>query len=171
MLELALEQKRLDRVASDLELIRNSVSGSRDLELFFATPLIDRTKKAAVIAELFADRIDDLTRRFLGLLVEKGREQLIPGITIEFAEQLDDYRGIVDAEVRVPFEIDKANKSGLQSRLEELTRKKVRVTYKQDATLIGGFLAQIRDTVYDGSVRRQLEILRNELSENSGMQN
>jgi F-type H+-transporting ATPase subunit delta len=62
--------------------------------------------------------------------------------------------------------LDRVDSSAVQSKLEELTSKKVRLSFSIDKSLVGGFVAQVGDTVYDGSVRRQLEILRRQLAGN-----
>ena len=80
LLELASEMKKVDEVASDMHLIRSSISGSHDLRLFFESPVIDHSKKKNVIRALFERKIDTLTLHFLLLLIEKGRESIVSGI-------------------------------------------------------------------------------------------
>ncbi len=166
LLELAAELKKVDEVARDMRLIQDAVAVSHDLALFFASPVVDRSRKRNVVTALFGGKIDKITLSFLLLLVEKGRESLIPGIVVEFGALLDKMMGIVNADLKAPFEFDKKNTERVRSKLEEITQKKVRVSFSLDKSLVGGFLAQIGDTVYDGSVRRQLELLRRQLSEN-----
>lgn len=164
LLGLASELRRTDQVASDMRLIHSSIAASHDLKLFFESPIIDRFKKRDVTKVLFEGKIDELTVHFLLLLADKGREGLIDAISVEFAALLDELLGIVNAGLKAPYEFDEKNKSEVQSKLEDLTDKKVRISFSLDKSLVGGFLAQIGDTVYDGSVRRQLEILKKQLS-------
>lgn len=166
LLGLAEELKRLDEVGADMRLIRESVSASRDLELFFANPVIEVSKKRKVVQALFEGKIGEMTLGFLYLLISKGREKLVEEIAVQFGILLDEKMGIVNAELKAPFEFDKKSQARVQSKLEGITGKKVRVSFSLDKSLVGGFLAQIGDTVYDGSVRRQLDILRHQLSEN-----
>ena len=167
LLNLAEELKKVDQVSADMRLINSAVSASRDLELFFASPVIDRSKKKSVTNSLFETKIDKLTLTFLLLLIDKGRESLVPGIVVEFGVLLDEMMGIVNAELKAPFEFDEKNIVRARGKLEEITSKKVRVSFSLDKNLVGGFLAQIGDTVYDGSVRRQLELLKRKLSDNA----
>ncbi|MCL4510881.1 MAG: ATP synthase F1 subunit delta [Bacteroidetes bacterium] len=171
LLDLASELKKVDEIASDMRLIHSSISDSRDLRLFFESPVIDHAKKNKVVRTLFEKKIDEVTLNFLLLLVEKGRESLVEGIAVEFTVLLDELFGIVNAQLKAPYEFDEKDRAMAHSKLEELTNKKVRVSFSLDKSLVGGFLAQIGDTVYDGSVRRQLEILKKQLSENSLLQN
>ncbi len=166
LLGLASELKKIDHVASDMRLMHDSISASHELALFVQSPIIDRFKKRDIITSLFKEKVDELTFHFLLLLVAKGREGLIDAIAVEFGTLLDEQLGIVSAELRAPYQFDERNKSQVQSKLEGLTNKNVRISFSLDKNLVGGFLAQIGDTVYDGSVRRQLEILKQRLSGN-----
>jgi len=169
LLGLSTELKKIDQVASDMRLLHNSVLASNELKLFFQTPIIDRFKKRDIVKALFEAKIDELTFHFLLLLIDKGRESLADGIAVEFGRLLDEQLGIVNSEVKAPYQFDEENKSQVQSRLEELTGKKVRISFSLDKNLLGGFMAQIGDTVYDGTVRRQLQILKQQLEAgNSG---
>jgi F-type H+-transporting ATPase subunit delta len=163
LLELAAELKRVDRLAADMRFIRESIEKSHELELFFASPVIDKSKKKNVVRELFEDKTDKMTVDFLYLLIKKGREGLIGGIAVEFGILLDVMMGIVDADLKSPFQLDEKGKAEVGSVLETITKKKVRISFSLDKSLVGGFLAQIGDTVYDGSVRRQLELLKRQL--------
>ncbi len=167
LLGLASETERVDEVAADMRMIRSSVEGSQDLKLFFRSPIIDHFKKRDVVRAIFKKRVSDFTFKFLILLVDKGRESLTYQIAVEFGALLDDMLGIVHAELRSPFELGEKNSSKIKAKLEEMTNKKVRISFSLDKSLVGGFLAQIGDTVYDGSVRRQLELLKEQLSNNS----
>ncbi len=169
LLELASELKKVDEVAADMKFIRQSVIHSHELELFLASPVIDRSKKRSVVKAVFEGRIDKMTMDFLYLLIEKGREVLIAGIAVEFGALLDEKMGIVNAALKSPFEIDEKSQRKVVSVLETITGKKVRVSFSLDKRLIGGFLAQIGDTVYDGSVRRQLELLKRQLSDGASI--
>jgi F-type H+-transporting ATPase subunit delta len=164
LLELASEMKRADEVAADMHLIHDWVKSSPDLRLFFKSPIIDHAKKRKTIDALFKGKINELTEHFLYLLLEKGREALTDLIAIEFAAVHDQLLGIANADLKAVYEFDATDKSSVQSKLEELTGKKIRLSLAIDKSLVGGFLAQIGDTVYDGTVRRQLEILKRQLS-------
>ncbi len=166
LLGLASEMKRTDEVASDMHMMHNWIKTSYDLKLFFQSPIIDRAKKRKVIDALFKWKINELTERFLYLLVEKGREALTDPIAVEFATLHDQLLGIADADLKAAYGFDAQDKSKVQSKLERLTGKKIRISIGIDRSLVGGFLAQIGDTVYDGSVRRQLEILKQQLAGN-----
>ncbi len=171
LLGLATEMKKVEQVAADLQVVHAAVSGSRELKLFFKSPIIDHFKKRALVEALFKNNVSTFTLNFLTLLVDKGRESLADQIAIEFASQLDDMLGIVHAELRAPYEFTASDSSKVKAKLENLTNKKVRISFSLDNSLVGGFLAKIGDTVYDGSIRRQLEMLKDQLSDNLSIHN
>ncbi len=165
LLDLAAEVKKTEKIGADMALVRESMQVSRELELFFENPVINRSKKLDVARALYEGKIDPMTLSFLYLLINKGREKLTGGIAEQVGILLDERNGIVNAQLMAPFELDKKDQTRVRSTLEGITGKKVRVAFSLDRNLIGGFLAQIGDTVYDGSIRRQLEILKERLSE------
>ncbi len=165
LLDLAAELKKTEKIGADMRLIRDSMASSRDLQLFFSNPVINRSKKRSVVKSLYEGKIDRMSLDFIYLLIDKGREKLIGGISEQVGILLDEMNGILNAELKAPFELDEKNRARVQSKLEDITGKKVRVSFSLEKNLVGGFLAQIGDTVYDGSVRRQLEILKHRLSE------
>lgn len=169
LIQLATEMKKLEKVGADMKLIEESVSASKELDLFFANPVIEKAKKRSVVNALFKGKVDDITLGFLNLLIDKGREKLTGSIAVQFGVLLDELMGIVNADVRAPYALDQKGQKGVRAKLEGITGKKVRVSFSLDKSLVGGFLAQVGDTVYDGSVRRQLELLRGQLSEDASL--
>lgn len=157
--------KKTERIGADMRLIHDSIMSSRDLQLFFSNPVINRSKKRSVVKALYEGKIDTMSFDFIYLLIDKGREKLLWGISEEVGILLDEMNGILNAELKAPFEFDEKHHDRVRSKLEEITGKKVRIAFSLDKNLVGGFLAQVGDTVYDGSVRRQLEILKHKLSE------
>ena len=74
LMELAEEQKQVDRIVQDLELLLQTARGSKDFALFLRTPVVKKEKKKSVIRELFGAKLSPLSLDFLMLLCEKGRE-------------------------------------------------------------------------------------------------
>jgi F-type H+-transporting ATPase subunit delta len=160
LLTLAEEQKKLERIGSDVEKISALVRASRDLELFLQNPTIMKDKKTRALREIFSKTVDSTTLHFLLLLVAKGRENILMPIIGQFRLLVDEKMGIVRAEVTSAVALTEQQEKGLVNRLEGFTGKKVQVQYSLDRSLQGGFLARIGDTVFDASIRHQLELLR-----------
>ena len=168
LVEMAEEQKETAAVVKDLESLRQLMKGSREFVLFLKSPIINRVKKHDVLRVLFEGRIGGATVRFLDLIAEKGREEILPDIIDQFFILRDERQGIVNVEVSVVSDFSKDQTAFLQKKLETYTGKSVRITFSVDKQLKGGFVARVGDTVFDGSVKRQLELLRQRFVEGNG---
>ena len=102
---------------------------------------------------------------FLLLLAEKGRENTLSEIVGEYFKLSDERLGVVKVHLASAVEFAKNQNDVLIEYFENSTKKKIRIYAEIDKNLIGGFIARIGDTVFDGSVRRQLEVLRQRLVE------
>ncbi len=153
------------KLDEDVELIGESLKGSRELRGLFESPVISKEKKLAVIRELFGSRVQDVTLRFMELLVGKNRESMFPDIVTAYRRQRDIELGVTAAHVRVAHPLDDQARSDLQKRLEDMTGKKIRLELEHQPDLLGGAVIRIGDTVYDGSVSNKLSMLRERLEE------
>ena len=160
LMELAEEQKQVDRIVQDLEFLLQTARGSKDFALFLRTPVVKKEKKKSVIRELFGGKLSPLSLDFLMLLCEKGREEILVQMITQFFMLRDDRLGIVTLDLKAASELSKDQIDRIQKRFEGITRKEVRVSFNLDALVKGGFIARVGDTVYDGSVRHQLELMR-----------
>ena len=168
VIELAEDQKQGERLAGDLESVQKAMKESVELQSFLKSPVISKEKKRTVLSELFKTKVDALAFDFLNLLVEKGREDVLDSILVEYFKMRDDQLGIMTLELRAAIDLTADQQKTIAKRFEEMTRKKIRVVFSVDKQLKGGFVARVGDTVYDGSVSRQLELLRSRFAEGPG---
>ena len=161
----------VDRIDEDMQSVQESLDASRELDLFFRSPIVGRDKKKAVIGKLFDGNVAPLIVRLMKLLVEKGREDILPAVVRQYADLRDERLGIVEANVQtaMPMEFDETE--ALRKVLEQRTGKKVRLRIEVEPELIGGAVVRIGDRVYDGSVQHQLESLRDQLEERAYLSN
>jgi F-type H+-transporting ATPase subunit delta len=101
---------------------------------------------------------------FIGILVDRGRLDALDEIIDAYTKLLDDRMGIVRAVVTAARPLDAAQQKELAARLTERTGKQIRMEVAVDPALIGGVVAQVGSTVYDGSVRTQLEAFKSRLT-------
>ncbi|MGE5315147.1 MAG: ATP synthase F1 subunit delta [Acidobacteriota bacterium] len=170
LMQLTLEQKKPEAVAAELMTVKNAIEGSRELRVFLESPVISVDKKKAAFAEIFAQKIGETVRDYLLEIIEKGRAEFLPQILAQYFELRDDSMGLVRVSVSTPVEFSPKQKKELEMHLEGYTGKKVAVTFSIDASIKGGFIARVGDTVLDGSIRRRLELLKTALSE-GGLKN
>lgn len=169
--EEAERLSKTDVVDRDVEFIRASLSGSRELVSFFESPVISREKKESAVRALFDGKIGALSLQFLTLLIRKEREPILSDILAAYQEMRDEQLNIVEAQVRVAEEMSEAEQKKLSAALSEMTGKKIRLEVSQETDLIGGLVIRIGDTVYDGSVQHQLERLRHRMEAGSYLLN
>ena len=159
------DRKALEKISRDLEMLDRLLKESRELQVFLKSPVINTAKKRTVIREMFGTKIHALTMDFLLLLANKGREELLTDIIRQFFTLLDEKLGIVNVEIRSATDLGKIQHDRIQQKFESLTKKKVRLSFSIDKVLKGGFVARMGDTLFDGSVKRQLELLRERFAE------
>ncbi len=160
LMTAAEESRSIDSVAADLQNVGKLLRESRELVLFLTSPVIPARKKALVLREIFEHKVGKEVLTFFLLLTRKGREDVIPDIVGQFAVLLDQRQGIVDASVKSAFALDKEHEQLLKKRLDTYTARTERMDLGIDTSLKGGLVIRIGDTVLDGSVRHQLELLK-----------
>ena len=163
LLDLAVEKNMLDTITSDIELIISVMVKSLDLGRALENPVIRPETKVSILDEIFKSKVDPETLHFIKFLVKKGRENLLQEIADKFLELKDEKLGIVNVNVRTAFELTDEQRNELKNKIESILNKKARFKIKVEPDVVGGFIAQVNDTVYDASVKHQLEILKQQL--------
>lgn len=138
---------------------------SADLRNFLESPAVDREAKHGVIDKLAARLgTGKIARNFLCVLADNQRTALLAHVLDGFREILRQRQGIAQAEITTAVEMSAAQKKELGKALERLTGKKVEAQYALDPALLGGAVVRIGSTIYDGSLRNQLNTLRARLA-------
>lgn len=161
LIDLAGEEKKLDRILEDVESLKTLFAGSEDFRNFIKSPIIQAEKKVAIINKLFDGKYDDLTVKFMAILARKQRESLLPEITDAFIEQYRTLNHISTAVITVAKDLSEENKKMIKEKLEKsgISFETVELEIKKDPSLIGGFVLEFNNYVYDASVAHQLETL------------
>jgi F-type H+-transporting ATPase subunit delta len=150
---------------AQLRGVEGLLQESQELRTALATPAIQTSRKRAVMADLLA-RIggSPLIRNFIYVVINHRRIGIIGDIREAFELQLDERLGFVRAEVSSAAPLDAPQSAGLESELSKLTGKRMRLRFDVDPELLGGVVARIGSTVYDGSVRGELRQLGRKLA-------
>ena len=158
-------QGHVDAVDEGVGQLKNLFEESRELRTLFESPVYSVDQKGAVVTKLFEGRMPDLLTRFARLLLDKQREALFPEVIRAYRALRDDQLGIVEAHVKTAKPLGAVEMRRLEVNLEKKTGKQVRIQQTVVPELIGGLVVRLGDTVYDGSVRHQLEQMRERLEE------
>jgi len=162
LLSIALEKNMLDTVYNDVNLLINTFNESDELQRVIESPVIRPEMKISILGEIFSRKIDKETLGFIHFIIEKRREEILYSVAKRFTELRNEHLGIVELLVRTAFELNDDQKKILKKRFEKILNKKTIMNFKVDNNLIGGFIAQVGDTVYDASMKHQLELLKKE---------
>jgi len=161
LFSLGKEQEKFEQYNETLSAIANlfveieTVGDALTNPLY---PLETRQKVMAKIAE--SASADVIMSRFLNLLVEKKRAEILPDIAIEMQVMVDQEQNISHGSVVTAIELETSLQEKIQATLEKITGKKVILETQVDPSIIGGMIAQVGDLVLDGSIRKQLNGLK-----------
>jgi F-type H+-transporting ATPase subunit delta len=163
--DIGSQQGDLTKLGADIRSLAKAMHDSAELGTVLSNPAIRRSDRKKVVDGLLQSiGVQTASRNLVYLLLEGERMASIPGISRALDEMIEAKAGRVTAEVTSAKPLDPTQLSQINAALEKLSGKKVSVTTRQDPELLGGVVAKVGDTVYDGSLRTQLRTLRDELS-------
>ena len=160
--DLGVQQDALDRWQSDLGLIAEAYSNRR-LSFILRQPKIPFARKEAIVRDLLAKHVTPQALALALLLVERELVELAPKVAEAFEQKLNDYRGQANATITTAAPIDARQQQEIAGYLQTLTGKQITLQTRVDPNILGGVVAQIGDTLIDGSVRRRLTLLREQI--------
>lgn len=164
--ELAEEQDKLETVGRQIGELNALIGGHEELSSIFANPAIPAQTKQKIFAELEPQlEIDPLCANFMKLLIRKGRINYLELILSEYRKLERERRGIVVVNVSTARPLSETLQQQLRRKLAEVSGKEVEIKTTEEPELIGGLVARIGGTIYDGSVARQLELVQQRLKQ------
>ncbi|MGI4743780.1 MAG: ATP synthase F1 subunit delta [Janthinobacterium lividum] len=168
LLDLAKEQGNLATIKQDMDLLANTMAGSRDLRLLLRNPIVKHDKKLSILNAVFKDKVSDMLLRFFQIVTSKNREATLEHIGSEFLRQYNVLMGVQVAEVTSAMPLTPATRAEIEKMVTRQTGlTQITLTEKVDASLIGGFVLRIGDQQIDDSVRGGLRRLRTSLADNT----
>lgn len=167
LMELSLDRNELEVVKKDIlyfiEAMRN-----RDLYLLLKSPIINAGKKISIIKTVFGDKLNSTTMAFLEIVIKKGREMYLPEIAADFIGQYKFYNKISTIKITTASPLSQESMNDIKSKMlaSNITMDKLEVTEKVDPSIIGGFIIEAGDKLYDASIAHKLEEMKKNLSGN-----
>ena len=156
-----------DRSIAELRTIASLLDESSDLRRVWENPAIPADQKRRVLDVIAKrDGISTQARNLVAVLIDHRRTHFLDPIILQLVKELDTRLGFAEAEITSARELGDGEKREFEVQVGKLTSKKVRAQYGQDASLLGGAVVRIGSTIYDGSVKGQLERIREEISGN-----
>lgn len=152
------------RTLAETQQIAGLMRDNKDLREVWDNPSIPAEQKRGVLDGIVQRAgISRPVRNFVAVLIDKGRIRFISEIVAQFAQELNQRLGFADAKVITARELAASERLELEADLGRVTGKRIRARYEQDRSILGGAIARVGSTVYDGSVKGQLERIRQQL--------
>ena len=149
-----------------LEQFRLLLNSQQDLRRFLENPTTAGERRKRMLHDIAgALKMDPKVANFIGILADRDRLTILEEIVETYQKYLDEKLGIVRAKVTSAQALDAGQQKELATRLQKATGKQIRMEVAVDPSLIGGVVAQVGSTIYDGSVRQQLQAFKGRLAE------
>ena len=154
------------RSLEELHGIEALLKESDQLRRVLETPSIPGDRKRAVL-DAITGRMGTTrqVRNFVAVITDHRRLPLFSEILKQLEQELNDRQGFAEAQISSARQLSDPEKQMLEAEITKLTGKKIRARYAQDATLLGGAVVQVGSTIYDGSVKGQLDRIKEQLVE------
>ncbi len=160
---LAGRHEGLDAYGRGVGLVTALLDQNPDLELFLETPRIDAEAKKTLVRKVLEGELPTHLMNFLLLTIDKRRQRLLRQIAQHFRALVDEKEGRAHVEITLARPIDDATLELLTRRLSELLGVTAVPHLRVRPEILGGVVVRTGDTIYDGSVRRQLDGMRRQL--------
>jgi F-type H+-transporting ATPase subunit delta len=164
--DIAIAQGAPQTTVRQLADFGEAFAGSAELRNFLGSPAVDTQIKHRVIEKIVAKQgAGRIIRNFLFVIVDHHRAHMLPEIIAAVQDVVRQRQGIAEAEISSAVELSAAQKTELAKTLGRLTGKRIEPKYSLDPALLGGAIARVGDTIYDGSLQSRLAEMRARLSE------
>ncbi len=167
LIDLAKDSGKLDKVLEDVQSF-NEVCKNRDFWLMLKSPIVNTDKKEKIFDKLFSGKYDELTMAFLKILLKKGREPLLADIGKAFITQHKKLKRISSVKLTTATKLGDAAVEAIHKKMVQssATDDNVELQTIVNPDLIGGFVVEFEDRLYDASVAHKLALLKKEFKDN-----
>ncbi len=168
LIDLAVEKDTLDDVLHDVKIFQETLR-NKDFFNLIKSPVISADKKRNVFKALFQDRIGGLSFIFVDIIIKKGRESILSEITQEFIAQYRSLKKITSARLITAVPATEELLAQVKSTIkgQGLATNEIELMTRIDKNIIGGFILEIEDSVYDASIKTKLAKVRKGILDNT----
>jgi len=169
LLDLAVERNSVEDTLKDMQLLHSICEQSHDFVVMLRSPVISADKKLNVVKILLEGRnVSELTQLFVNLLVSKGRESVLPEIANAFQTQYNTLKNIRLVKVTTASAMADGTLDNIKEKIAGFMKgDSVQLKTEIDPELIGGFVIEMEDKLYDASVRKSLNDLKGKVIDKS----
>jgi F-type H+-transporting ATPase subunit delta len=163
LFDIATEKVQTTKYQSELQVLIDSLETNKDFSTLLLGRVITTSEKKELVKKIFGNEFSQDIINFVCLVLDKGRENLLPEMLTAYTELLDAAAGVVPVSVTAAFELSSEQLAALSEAFTKKLGQPVRLDVSVDKSLIGGLKAQVGDTVYDGSLVGRLADLGRQL--------
>lgn len=161
----ALPSEKSESAYEQLRTFASILESQNQAKRLFENPTVSAERRKSLASAIGnAVGFDTPVLNFVNILIERNRLDLLEEILLAFEKLLDDRLGIVRASVTSAGPMDQEQQDRLKAKLGAMTGKKVLMQVSVDPELLGGVVARVGSTIYDGSLRQQLKSFRTKLT-------
>jgi F-type H+-transporting ATPase subunit delta len=155
----------VEHAVAELRSVAILLNESSDLRQVWENPAIPVEQKRRVL-DVIAQRdgISKQVRNLVAILIDHRRTHFLNAVIRQLEKELDARMGFAEAEITSTRELDETEKREFEQQVAKVTGKKIRAHYGRDASLLGGAVVRVGSTVYDGSIKGQLERMKEAIS-------
>lgn len=162
--DVVLKSGETETIKSELKIWEDLIKSNNDLKTAFSSPAITHLNKEKVLEGLLTKtKPSKTTANFLRVLLRNSRLTELSAINEKFDAVLDERNGVVAANITSSRPLSEAEKAEFKTNIAKMTGKQVNLNFDIDENIIGGVVTRVGSTVYDGSVKTQLENLKQQL--------
>ncbi|MEJ5361426.1 MAG: ATP synthase F1 subunit delta [Spirochaetota bacterium] len=163
LLEIAHEKNAISKVEEELSFLAELLKNDNDLMRYFSAPGIPKESKKQFVEKVFGSELSELMVNFLKVLIDNGRQQDLPDISVAFSELLDIVNNRQKIKLVSSVKLDSDIINRIKKGLEDRFNKNIIVDEEIDPTILGGIIVQVDDLIIDASLKNDLLKLREKL--------
>ncbi|NLR82703.1 ATP synthase F1 subunit delta [Chitinophaga eiseniae] len=166
LIDLVQELNQVEAVHTDMQYLQQVMKSNPDVVSLLKSPIIKADKKQKILAAVLEGRVSTTTLSFLNLLVNKGRESALPEIVTEFKRQYNTLKNISSVKITTAVALDNATLDVIKSKIASEVPQQVVLETAVNADLIGGFVLETNDKLFDASILRDLKDIKQQFTKN-----
>jgi F-type H+-transporting ATPase subunit delta len=166
VMDIALENGKLDTMYNDMLGLDAVCNDSKDFVSMMKSPIVTAYTKQNVLKAIVEGKVDDITFKFINLIINKGREFFLPEIISTFISQYKKHNNINEVLLTTSEQMDEEMKNTLIQSIQKQFTGTIDLKTKVDSSLIGGFILEANNNLFDASILRDLNDIKKQFLTN-----
>jgi F-type H+-transporting ATPase subunit delta len=162
ILDLAKDQKSMDKLLEQTQTIEKSISESSDLRSVLNSPVIQNEVKLSIVQKVFKS-FDPMLTNLFRVLAENDRFNHLKWICLSYETMYNQIHNIQEAHISSAVELDEKTLKALGDKIKKITGDEAKITTEVKEDLIGGFVLKLNDLQYDASISGHLSKIKRNL--------